>query len=59
MTLLEVDIIIITTKDFKVLNFNGTSDTYLKFKTTKTNKTFPSLINLVLNQKFNYKTKVN
>ena len=61
MTLLELDIIIITTKDVKVSNFNGTSDTYLKFKTTKTKKTFtfPSLINPVLNQKFNYKTKVN
>ena len=61
MTLLELDIIIITTKDVKVSDFNGTSDTYLKFKTTKTKKTFtfPSLINPVLNQKFNYKTKVN
>ena len=61
MTLLELDIIIITTKDVKVIDFNGTSDTYIKFKTTKTKKTFtfPSLINPVWNQKFNYKSKVN
>ena len=61
MTLLELEIIIITTKDVKVSDFNGTSDNYLKFKTTETKKTFtfPSLVNPVLNQKFNYKTKVN
>ena len=61
MTILELDIIIITTKDVKVSDFNGTSDTYIKFKTTKTKKTFTfhSLINPVLNQKFNYKTKIN
>ena len=59
MIVLNIEIIIITTKDVKILDFNWTSDTYIKFKTTKTKKTFPSLINPVLNQKFNYKTKAN
>ena len=59
MTLLKLKIIIITTKDVKVSDFNGISDTYVKLKTTEINKIFPSLINTVLNQKFNYKTKVN
>ena len=59
MTVLEIEIIIITTKDVKVSDFNGTSYTYVKLKTTEINKIFPSLINPVFNKKFNYKTKVN